>query len=152
MWFPWAGLSDNSLEPGFRYEHGSGFASEGMSYNSMLEKQPEAMPLCEVKGGSPSVMHLRESSFDGSQEECFSFNEFSVRSISSNDPLEEKISAKEESGDVELSSLFEDAPEKEALPSEILKLQRKEKMKDLFNGKNLEKLEGIWKKVVSPIL
>uniref|UniRef100_F6HK50 RNA helicase n=1 Tax=Vitis vinifera TaxID=29760 RepID=F6HK50_VITVI len=138
------GLSDNSLESGFRYEHASGFASEDMSYNSMPEKHPEAITLCEVEGGS--VMHPSESTFDGSIKECFSSTELSMNSVSSSVPLEERIAAQEDSGDVELSNFFEDAPSSEVLPHEVLKLQNKEKMKELSSGKNLEKLEGIWKK------
>ncbi|XP_034701213.1 DExH-box ATP-dependent RNA helicase DExH7, chloroplastic isoform X2 [Vitis riparia] len=138
------GLSDNSLESGFRYEHASGFASEDMSYNSMPEKHPEAITLCEVEGGS--VMHPSESTFDGSINECFSSTELSMNSVSSSVPLEERIAAQEDSGDVELSNFFEDAPSSEVLPHEVLKLQNKEKMKELSSGKNLEKLEGIWKK------
>ncbi|KAJ9687568.1 hypothetical protein PVL29_016165 [Vitis rotundifolia] len=138
------GLSDNSLESGFRYEHASGFASEDMSYNSMPEKHPEAITLCEVEGGS--VMHLSESTFDGSIKECFSSTELSMNSVSSSVPLEERIAAQDDSGDVELCNFFEDAPSSEVLPHEVLKLQNKEKMKELSSGKNLEKLEGIWKK------
>lgn len=135
------------MESGFRYEHASGFASEDMSYNSMPEKHPEAITLCEVEGGS--VMHPSESTFDGSIKECFSSTELSMNSVSSSVPLEERIAAQEDSGDVELSNFFEDAPSSEVLPHEVLKLQNKEKMKELSSGKNLEKLEGIWKKVIS---
>ena len=117
-----------------------------MSYNSMPEQHPEAVTLCEVEGGS--VMHPSESTFDGSQTECFSSNELSMKSVSSSVPVEERIAAQEESDDVELSGFFEDAPSGEVLPSEVLKLQNKEMMKELSSGKNLEKLEGIWKKVI----
>lgn len=41
----------------------------------------------------------------------------------------------------------EDVPPSEASPHELLELQKKEKMRELRSEKNLEKLEGIWKKV-----
>lgn len=52
-----------------------------------------------------------------------------------------------ESGEVELSNFFsEDAAKDETLPSAVLELQKRERMSELLSGKNLEKLEGIWKK------
>ncbi|CAA0838996.1 RNA helicase family protein [Striga hermonthica] len=51
-----------------------------------------------------------------------------------------------ESGDVELGDLFgEDGDTSNQVPPEILELQKKEKMKELCSGKNIEKMEGIWK-------
>lgn len=117
-----------------------------MSCNAMPVKHPEAVTLCEVEGGS--VMHPSESTFDGSETEFLNSNELSMKSISSSVPVEERLAAQEESVDVELSSFFEDAPSSEVLPPEVLKLQNKEKMKELSSGKNLEKLEGIWRKVI----
>lgn len=56
--------------------------------------------------------------------------------------------AQEEEGDVELGNfLFADASSSEVLPAELVKLQKKEKIRELSSGKSLEKLEGIWKKV-----
>lgn len=60
----------------------------------------------------------------------------------------DKGALEDESGDVELGNfLFEDASPNDVVPSEVVKLQKKEKLKELSSGKNLEKLEGIWKKV-----
>lgn len=63
--------------------------------------------------------------------------------------VDEKESQSEEAvGDVELGGFFiEDAPSNEALPPEVLQLQHKQKLQELTNAKNLEKLEGFWKKV-----
>ncbi|PIN25354.1 DEAH-box RNA helicase [Handroanthus impetiginosus] len=52
-----------------------------------------------------------------------------------------------ESGDVELGDFFgEDDKSDQVLPPEVFELQKKEKLKELCSGKNLEKMEGIWKK------
>ncbi|XP_071736859.1 DExH-box ATP-dependent RNA helicase DExH7, chloroplastic [Rutidosis leptorrhynchoides] len=53
----------------------------------------------------------------------------------------------EDSGDIELGDMFlEDSSSGLDLHSEIVEMQKKEKMKELTSEKNLEKLEGIWKK------
>ncbi|XP_051147051.1 DExH-box ATP-dependent RNA helicase DExH7, chloroplastic isoform X2 [Andrographis paniculata] len=51
-----------------------------------------------------------------------------------------------ESGDVELGGFFLEEGGSDEIPAEILELQKKEKMKELCSEKNLEKMEGIWKK------
>ncbi|KAF7842782.1 DExH-box ATP-dependent RNA helicase DExH7, chloroplastic isoform X1 [Senna tora] len=57
-----------------------------------------------------------------------------------------KDSAQEEADDVELGGFFlEDAPSSEIFPSDILEIQKQEKIKKLSEKKNLEKLAGIWK-------
>ncbi|XP_076959181.1 DExH-box ATP-dependent RNA helicase DExH7, chloroplastic-like [Bidens hawaiensis] len=57
--------------------------------------------------------------------------------------------ADEDSGDIELGDMFlEDSSSGQVLPPEIVEMQKKEKMKELTSEKNLEKLEGIWKKVM----
>lgn len=61
--------------------------------------------------------------------------------------IPEKTESEGESEDVELGSfLFEEASAAE-LPAEVLERQKKEKLRELLSEKNLEKLEGIWKKV-----
>lgn len=60
--------------------------------------------------------------------------------------------ASEESGDVELGGFFlEDDTASHALTPEVLELQKREKMIELCSEKNLDKLEGIWKKVISTL-
>ncbi|KAL2254311.1 UNVERIFIED_CONTAM: DExH-box ATP-dependent RNA helicase DExH7, chloroplastic, partial [Sesamum indicum] len=62
-------------------------------------------------------------------------------------PSQNGDALEKESGDVELGEFFlEDSVPDQVLPPEILDLQKKEKMKELSSGKNLEKMEGIWKK------
>ncbi|KAI3408453.1 uncharacterized protein J3R85_020258 [Psidium guajava] len=59
-------------------------------------------------------------------------------------PIREESTTEDESGEVELGGLFsDDAPENELVTSEVLRLQKKEKMRELCSEKNLE---GIWKK------
>ncbi|KAJ0011209.1 hypothetical protein Pint_32998 [Pistacia integerrima] len=85
------------------------------------------------------VEHTDESIVGGNKE-------FPLKPIPSGVSVQEKAEDNE-SGDVELGGFFsEDAPSSEALPTEIMKLQKKEKMRMLCSDKNIEKLDGIWKK------
>lgn len=55
----------------------------------------------------------------------------------------------EELEDVEIGNFFlEDVETNSDVARELLKLEKKEKMRELSSGKNLEKLDGIWKKVI----
>lgn len=63
-------------------------------------------------------------------------------------PSKDGNDADEDSGDIELGDMFlEDSSSGLVLHPEIVEMQKKEKMKELTSEKNLEKLEGIWKKV-----
>ncbi|XP_074328241.1 DExH-box ATP-dependent RNA helicase DExH7, chloroplastic isoform X2 [Apium graveolens] len=77
-----------------------------------------------------------------------SVDKSNISKVFSEDSLSHgKGALEDESGDVELGNfLFEDASSNDVIPSEVVKLQKKEKLKELSSGKNLEKLEGIWKK------
>lgn len=73
----------------------------------------------------------------------------SPKGLSEDSLSHDKGALEDESGDVELGNfLFEDSSPNEVIPSEVVKLQKKERIRELSSGKNLEKLEGIWKKVV----
>lgn len=64
-------------------------------------------------------------------------------------PFTDTSTLEGEPGDVELGNFFfEDSAIDGTLPPVVLELQKKERKKELLSGKNLEKLEGIWKKVV----
>lgn len=66
--------------------------------------------------------------------------------MQSEDALEGK------SDDVELGDFFlEGSSSDQVLPPEVLELQKKEKIRELWSEKNLEKMEGIWKKVIFSI-
>lgn len=61
-------------------------------------------------------------------------------------PIREETTTEDEAGEVEVGGLFsDDAPENELVSSEVLRLQKKERMRELCSEKNLE---GIWKKVM----
>ncbi|KAL8528983.1 hypothetical protein ACS0TY_006448 [Phlomoides rotata] len=61
--------------------------------------------------------------------------------------LQNKDALERESDDVELGDFFmEDSTSDQVLPPTVLEAQKKEKIKELRSEKNLEKLEGIWKK------
>lgn len=61
--------------------------------------------------------------------------------------------ADEDAGDIELGDMFlEDSSSAQVLHPEIVEFQKKEKMKELTSEKNLEKLEGIWKKVMVALI
>lgn len=72
-----------------------------------------------------------------------------TQGISSSVPSQEGTVADEDPGDIELGDMFlEDSSSSQVLHPDIVELQKKEKMKELTSEKNLEKLEGIWKKVM----
>ena len=81
--------------------------------------------------------------------ELQSSKEFPVKSNSSDVTVQETNVGEEESEDVEIGNFFsEDSPLNEGLSPEIHKLQKKEKLREMLSENNLEKLSGIWKKVV----
>lgn len=64
--------------------------------------------------------------------------------------LQSRDALDRESDDAELGDFFlEDSPSDQVLPPEVLEIQKEEIMRELCNEKNLAKLEGIWKKVIS---
>lgn len=77
-------------------------------------------------------------------EHCFS-DDLAVHSI----PVNDATASQEELDDTELGSFFmEDDSNNAALPPEVLTVQSKARSRDLPTSKDLEKLEGIWKKVL----
>ncbi|XVE67464.1 hypothetical protein DITRI_Ditri08aG0163400 [Diplodiscus trichospermus] len=140
------GLSDNILESDFLHERASACASEDTFSSSMPEEQPVATCLGDEEGNSPaSVMSLGETT--GIVNDTESSKEFCSKSIPSLLPAEEQGVSENMSEDVEIGDFFiEDNLVNDALPPQVLKLQKKEKMKELCIEKNLEKLDGIWKK------
>lgn len=72
-----------------------------------------------------------------------SFDEGDISSC----PVKVEVALEGESEDVELGNfLFEDAPAGDVFPAEVLDLQKKERLRELYCEKTFEKLEGIWKK------
>lgn len=109
----------------------------------MAIKFPETETLC----GPDFVTHEIETTIDGNVMECCSSSD-GVHN-SSNVPVQERVTMEdEEPGDVELDNLFSEDASCETLPSEVLRLQKREKMAQMSSGQNSEQIDGIWKKVI----
>ncbi|CAJ1940427.1 unnamed protein product [Sphenostylis stenocarpa] len=134
------GLSDDNLALEHEHEISSIFKSEGGSTDhESVDCSKERTP-CDTEG-----LAFDEKAVDGSDLESHSTVEYLVKSGS---PVVgvEKDSAQGEVGDIELGGFFlEDDSSSEILAPDILKVQKQEKIKRLAE-KNLDKLEGIWKK------
>lgn len=131
----------------FEYERASTCESQDTNSSSTPYRQPDALPICDVKNDVASVVKTESTDDKDATERCSS-NDVLSKSIPSIAPLKEKIFLDEEPGDVELGNFFlEDAPGSEVSPPEILIQQKKDKMREISSGKNFEILDGIWKKV-----
>ncbi|KAK7363934.1 hypothetical protein VNO77_06099 [Canavalia gladiata] len=134
------GLSDDNLA--LEHEHGinSNFKTERTcTGHEPFDCFPEKTP-CDAKG-----LPSDSTTVDGSDVESHSMVE---RFAKSGLPAVqvEKDSAQGEDGDIELGGFFlDDVPTSEVLPPDILKVQKQEKIRRL-SEKNLDKLDGIWKK------
>ncbi|THG03149.1 hypothetical protein TEA_001716 [Camellia sinensis var. sinensis] len=133
------GLSDEILASG--HDSSSFSASDDAFHSFIPSKHPETLALCNEEGDMASVLPAVESKVNGKGLTLLDLS-----------PEQSPVSVpapalEEESGDVELGSFFlEDVLPGDVLPPEVVELQKKEKMRELASGKNLEKLEGIWKK------
>ncbi|GKV32188.1 hypothetical protein SLEP1_g40810 [Rubroshorea leprosula] len=131
------GLSDESFA--------SDFWHACISEDNVAYEHPKATTSGDE--GRSALLHSDEVTDGGIDMECCISKEFLDTSISSAASVQEKLVLEEASEDVELGDFFlEDASSADALPPEILELQKKEWMRDLSSEKNLEKLDGIWKK------
>jgi len=129
------------LEQDFGHQH----VSEDMFSTSTPCEHLEAITSLDVEGDSTIV----ESIVDENDLESSSSIGFPLNPVPSSVPLEGEI-VSEESEDVEIGDFFiDDASSNDALPPGISELQKREKMRELCSEKNLEKLEGIWKKVLT---
>jgi len=135
-------LSDDNLSLEHDHEISCNFKSERAStghdpVDCFKEKTPR-----DTEG-----LASDKTAVDGSDLESHSMVDHLVKSGS---PVigVEKNSAQGEVGDVELGGFFlEDDSFSEILPPDILKVQKQENIRRL-SEKNLDKLEGIWKKVI----
>lgn len=145
----YSGLSVDVLESGFESSY------QLTCVDAFFDSAPSdnykyaAVAECDMKADSPSTMFVAEVDHkgvanSGSQE--YPTNNISlVMGI----PTQDEAASERESGEVELGNFFlEDDASEEVLLTEVSKLQKKEKLKELCSGKNLEKMEGIWKKVI----
>ncbi|KAJ9158973.1 hypothetical protein P3X46_024509 [Hevea brasiliensis] len=141
------GLSDEILAQEFSHERGSGSGSEGVFAGSMPHEQLRAKTSSNTEGGSTFVVSSKELPVNALEMESSSSREFPDKPVPSCEPAQGTTVIEDEAGDMELGDFFfEDAASNESLPPEVLELQKKEKMRELSSGKNLEKLDGIWKK------
>ncbi|KAG5229327.1 ATP-dependent RNA helicase [Salix suchowensis] len=133
------GLSLDLLEQDFGLQR----VFEDMFSTSAPCEHPEAITSFDVEGDSTIVI---ESIIDENHLESSSSTGFPLNSVPSSVPLDGEI-VSEESEDVEIGNIFlDDASSNDVLSPEILELQKREKKRELCSEKNLEKLDGIWKK------
>lgn len=114
----------------------------------MLDTSSEKLDVDNVPSHNfrTSTTHEQEIGIDEKVAVNSSSNEFTENNPSSG-PIDDKVAPGGEAEDVELGDfLFEEVSSAD-VSSTILELQKKEKMRELCSQKNLEKLEGIWKKV-----
>ncbi|XP_022136497.1 DExH-box ATP-dependent RNA helicase DExH7, chloroplastic isoform X2 [Momordica charantia] len=136
------GLSDDMLASEFEYGRAFDNASKDTHTTSMQHGIFGVNQSGDVEISVDCPVHRNESTVDVDGREASSSKEISVNLMSSQ---EKNDSEKLE--DVEIGNfLFEDVETNPRVAQELLKLEKKEKMRELSSGKNLEKLDGIWKK------
>lgn len=130
------GLSDDILASEFEQEQ-----SIERAYSAYEDTDTSSKPCKHSEG-----LHADELTVDGNDMEHCSSIQLPINSTQDL-PVQEKIVAEEETTDIEIGNFFlEDGPSNEFLTPAILELQKKEKLRDMLSEKNLEKLDGIWKK------
>ncbi|CAN1169577.1 DExH-box ATP-dependent RNA helicase DExH7, chloroplastic [Linum perenne] len=140
------GLSVDFLSQEFAHQYQSDSLSmpEG-SYTPAVE-QLQATPVDSEDSFLP-IWSAEESSACEDNIVCSSHTEASSKPLSSNALDTKKDDLGNESEEVDIGDFFlEDSTSKELMAAEVLELQKNEKMKELCSGKNVEKLDGIWKK------
>ncbi|XP_004300262.1 PREDICTED: ATP-dependent RNA helicase DHX36 [Fragaria vesca subsp. vesca] len=131
------GLSDDILASEFEQEQ-----SIERAYSAFEDTDTSSEPYKQADG-----LHADELKADGNDMEPCSSVQLPINSTPSDLPVQEKIAAEEETTDMEIGNFFlEDAPSNDFLTPTILELQKKEKLREMLSEKNLEKLDGIWKK------
>ncbi|KAL0384606.1 UNVERIFIED_CONTAM: DExH-box ATP-dependent RNA helicase DExH7, chloroplastic [Sesamum radiatum] len=139
------GLSVDILESG--YVSSSRHASNDASSDPVPSYNSDGHPAnsCDMEG--ETALSGFSVEVDQKRVDSSDSHEYSTDTGSTSIPAQNGDALEKESGDVELGDFFlEDSVTDQVLPPEILDLQKKEKMKELSSGKNLEKMEGIWKK------
>ncbi|KAJ6928032.1 DExH-box ATP-dependent RNA helicase DExH7 [Populus alba x Populus x berolinensis] len=131
------GLSLDLWEQDFGHQH----VYEDMFSTSTPCEHVEAITSFDVEGDSTIESIVDENDLESSSSIGFPLNP-----VPPSVPLEGEI-VLDESEDVEIGDFFiDDASPNDALSPGILEIQKREKMRELCSEKNLEKLEGIWKK------
>lgn len=141
-WMHMTGLSDEMLTLDFDHER-----SVGDAISSMPDDNSKDIEVQNVDCGLASVLHPEESRIGGGNSGSCSSEVFQVNPVPLSIPTQEKTG--DDSEDVELGGFFvEDAESTKTLDAEISAFQHQEKLKELLSDKNLERLDGIWKKVM----
>lgn len=114
----------------------------------MPEEQPEMISLGGAECKSAACV-ITSGVATGSVNDTETTEGLSTKSITNFIPSQEKGDSENMLEDLEIGDFFlEDSSINDAVASEVLKLQKQEKMKELYSEKILEKLDGIWKKVI----
>ncbi|XP_055816324.1 DExH-box ATP-dependent RNA helicase DExH7, chloroplastic-like isoform X1 [Solanum dulcamara] len=130
------GLPDDILES----------AHESASDHAVLDMSSEKLEVDDVTSHNFRTSNIQEHEI-GMDEVAVnnSSNEFTENNPSSV-PLDDKAASGGEPEDVELGDFLFEEDSSPDVSATVLELQKKEKMRELCSQKNLEKLEGIWKK------
>ncbi|CAL1385571.1 unnamed protein product [Linum trigynum] len=139
------GLSADFLSQEFAHQSNS----QGMPESSFSPtvQYLEAAPSVDSEDASLPTRQAEESPICGTDIECSSSAEDLSKPVSYSELDPEKDVLGTDSEEVELGGFFlEDSAPNELIAAEVLEFQKKERIKELWSGKNLEKLEGIWKK------
>lgn len=154
-----AGLSDDILVsvPGDECisvlgdECTSNCLPDHMQSDSTTGIYPDSKALAD-EGNVPEYAILdSEPMVDGNMAELCGLKLFEGVSDPLNIQVPSRVDAQEEEelGNVDFSNLFcEDPSVSTALPPEVLKMQKKERMVQSVNGQVLEKTHEIWRKVI----
>lgn len=145
-----SGLSVDILESGYVSSSHGVAEDKGPEYVPSGNSGGNAANKCDVVDETACTdfgVQLEQTAHDSSDLHEHSSDNAPVSiSMQNGDALDEK------SGDVELGDLFsEDISLDQVLPREVLEEQKRVRMRELCSEKNLEKMEGIWKKVISSI-
>ncbi|XP_056162727.1 DExH-box ATP-dependent RNA helicase DExH7, chloroplastic-like isoform X3 [Syzygium oleosum] len=131
------GLSEDMLALDFAYKHASENVT-GSLPSEHLETESRDISL-----SSSSSAHVDVTEVDGRAASLGPQDSLQTPTLPTL-PIREENTIEGESGEVELGGLFsDDAPADELVASEVLRLQKKERMRELCSEKNLE---GIWRK------
>lgn len=143
-----SGLSVDILESGYVSSSHGVAEDKGQEYVPSGNSGGNAANKCDVVDETASTefrVQLDEMGLDSSDSHEHSSGTAPVSiDMKSGDALDEK------SDDVELGNFFlEDSSLDQVLPRAVLEEQKRQIMRELCSEKNLEKMEGIWKKVIS---
>ncbi|KAL6515211.1 hypothetical protein OROHE_018843 [Orobanche hederae] len=140
------GLSVDILESG--YVSSSCRASNDVASNPVPSDNSDGdmVNVCSIEGDTSSTEFVVE--VDGNKVCSSGSHDSSTDTASLSIPVQNGDALEMESVDVELGDFFveDDVTSNQNLPPEILELQKKDKIKELHSGKNIEKMEGVWKK------